>query len=184
MKKKMKRLADDKRRGYKNVLALSGAKGSQILNNKSEMDKLVGHATGEASEKEARAVAAAIGLPKTLSGLPGLRKPPGPDDEGAPLSRTMSMKSDVTTSAGESPSPTGALAQSPPFPGEEQSPEYEPLDSPVMSDEEEEKEEKDAKAESEGEEARGRTMSQDEGARRTGAKRFVFPNQKRSHSGG
>ncbi|KAI4211663.1 MAG: hypothetical protein LQ351_005566 [Letrouitia transgressa] len=195
LRKKKKRLADDKRRGYQDVLELSGAKGSQSL-NKSEMDKLVGETGGEASEQEAEAVAKAIGLSKSLASLPGLRKGPtsvADDAEGAPLSRAQSARSDYTTSGADSPSPEGGLAPDPGFLGEETSPDFEPLDSPVISGEEaeDEKEEsskvegkEDEKQDEEG--ARGwlAREEQAQGQKRTGAKRFVFPKGRRSSSPG
>lgn len=195
LRKKKKRLADDKRRGYQDVLELSGAKGSQSL-NKSEMDKLVGETGGEASEQEAEAVAKAIGLSKSLASLPGLRKGPtsvADDAEGAPLSRAQSARSDYTTSGADSPSPEGGLAPDPGLPGEETSPDFEPLESPVISeDEAEDEKEERGKAEGKEEErqdeegARGRLVREEQaqGQKRTGAKRFVFPKDRRSSSPG
>lgn len=182
--KKAKRLADEKRRNYQNVLELSGARGSQVLNsrNGSEMDKLLVDSmagTAEATEKEARAVAEAIGIPKSLRDSPGLRRPtPAPDDEGAPLARAQSARSGYTSSVGESPSPTGAFIVS-----EENSPEIEPLE--LSDDEEEEDDVAAVRAEETKEElARGRTMSQGSGQQRTGAKTFVFPEKRRKSAGG
>ncbi|KAL8820058.1 MAG: hypothetical protein Q9223_001636 [Gallowayella weberi] len=168
--KKAKRLADEKRKNYQGVLNLSGARGStQVLQNDTTEMQV------EASEKEAQAVAAAIGIPRSLSRLEGQRRPtPGPDDEGAPLARPLSTKSDYTPSVGDSPSPTGAFVVS-----GENSPDLEPLDSPAMSDEEM----GDSEAEGKREPARGRTMSQERG-KRTGAKTFVFPDRRRKGSGG
>ncbi|KAL8791080.1 MAG: hypothetical protein Q9213_000287 [Squamulea squamosa] len=180
--KKAKRLADEKRRNYQGVLNLSGARGStQVLqNNKNELDGIA-RTAGGASEKEAQAVAAAIGIPRSLSRLEGLRRPtPGPEDEGAPLARAQSVKSDYTTSVGDSPSPTGAYVMS-----EENSPELEPLDSPPMSEGEEDNGESEAEGKrAVGEPARGRMMSQDQGGKRTGAKTFVFPEKRRKSAGG
>lgn len=136
----------------------------------------------EASEKEAQAVAAAIGLPaRSLSKLSGLRRPaPEPDDEGAPLVR---MKTGASESVGaDSPSPTGAFVVS-----GENSPEFEPLDSPGGSDEEGGGgggDEGDEKTEESGDERRGRSRGMDEGAKRTGAKKFVFPKERRKSEGG
>ncbi|KAL8798228.1 MAG: hypothetical protein Q9182_006853 [Xanthomendoza sp. 2 TL-2023] len=177
--KKAKRLADEKRKNYQGVLNLSGAKGStQVLQNDTTEMSLAGTAVG-ASEKEAQAVAAAIGIPRSLSRLEGQRRPtPGPDDEGAPLSRSHSTKSDHTASVGDSPSPTGAFVVS-----GENSPELEALDTPTMSDEEMGDSEAEGKRVSLGEPARGRTMSQESG-KRTGAKTFVFPERRRKGSGG
>ncbi|KAL8935174.1 MAG: hypothetical protein Q9211_004832, partial [Gyalolechia sp. 1 TL-2023] len=88
--KKAKRLADERRRNYASVLEMSEARGSQPPMGPLGGDHLL--ATGgdaEASEKEAQAVAAAIGIPaRSLSRLPEVREPvPGPDEEEAPLTR-------------------------------------------------------------------------------------------------
>ncbi|KAL8861527.1 MAG: hypothetical protein Q9178_002051 [Gyalolechia marmorata] len=181
--KKAKRLADEKRRNYQGVLNLSGARGStQVLqDNQNEMECIASTAGG-ASEKEALAVAAAIGIPRSLSRLEGLRRPtPGPDDEGAPLARTLSGKSDYTTSVGDSPSPTGAFVVS-----GENSPELEPLDSPAMTDEDAGDSEVEGKSVDAVEpfRRRGRTMSHGEEGKTTGAKRFVFPDNRRKSVGG
>ena len=181
--KKAKRLADERRRNYQGVLNLSGARGStQVLqDNKNEMECIAGTAGG-ASEKEALAVAAAIGIPRSLSRLEGLRRPtPSPDDEGAPLARTLSGKSDYTTSVGDSPSPTGAYVVS-----GENSPELEPLDSPAMTDEDVVDSEVEGKSEDvvEPVRGRGRTMSHGEEGKTTGAKRFVFPEKRRKSLSG
>lgn len=131
----------------------------------------------EASEKEAQAVAAAIGLPRSLSKVPGLRRPtPAPDDEGAPLSKARGGSGTRTESIGaDSPSPTGAFVISEP-----DSPDYELLDSPEMSDDEEGLEADEKRDERQEEEKRGRARSQDSvGRKRTGAKTFVFPKERR-----
>ncbi|KAL8699851.1 MAG: hypothetical protein Q9201_005766 [Fulgogasparrea decipioides] len=181
--KKAKRLADEKRRNYHNVLELSGARGSQILNQASEMDKLLVDSMAgtsgmaEATEKEAQAVAEAIGIPKSLRDLPGLRRPtPGPEDEGAPLARAQSARNGYTSSVGESPSPTEAYVMS-----EGNSPEIEPLD---LSEEEDEEDEEGKREDKEEEPERGRTMRQEEGEKRTGAKRFIFPKERRKSESG
>lgn len=179
--KKAKRLADEKRKNYQGVLDLSGARGSTqaLQNDETDMECIAGRAAG-ASEKEAQAVAAAIGIPRSLSRMGGLRRStPAPDDEGAPLARTQSVKSDYTTSVGESPSPTGAFVVS-----GENSPELEPLDSPAMSDEDVGDSEAEGKRANSREPARGRTLSQDQGGTRTGAKTFVFPDRRRKSAGG
>lgn len=191
--KRAKRLADEKRRNYANVVELSGARGSQMVLNPVEglAEAAAGGPPTGASEKEAQAVAAAIGIPRSVSRLPGLRRPtPGPDDEGAPLSsrtRGASVGSVGRTESigADSPSPTGAFVISEP-----NSPEFEPLDSPAVSDEDVEW---DTAGTLEGaeetidegeEERRGRTMSQDVGPKRTGAKKFVFPKERRKSEGG
>ncbi|KAL8952006.1 MAG: hypothetical protein Q9222_002052 [Ikaeria aurantiellina] len=196
--KKHKRLADDRRRDYQNVIEMSGARGSQQALASSDskgMEKLVGGiadtktvaGTGgaAASEKEAQAVAKAIGLPRSLSRRAGsARRPttPGPDDEAAPLSRTHKSNNEYAASSvgGDSPSPTGAYVVS-----GENSPDFEPLDSPAMSeDDEDEGGDVDTEARGQGkaeeEEVRGRTRRQSlEGEKRTGAKTFVFPASRR-----
>ena len=135
-KKKRKRLADPNRKSYVGIMKESGASGSQVL-NKDEMDKLVGPSWGEASEHEALAVAEAIGLPGNTGAFAALRKERNPsrDEYGEPLSRVTSTRSDYTSEP-ESPSPTGYLTPDPPIPGELRSPEFENLESPAMSDEE------------------------------------------------
>lgn len=137
-KKKKKRLADPTRRGYLNILEKSGANGSQML-DKSERDKLVEQSGGEASEVEAQAVANAIGLSGNIGVFAGFRKDPR-DESGEPLSKVTSAKSDYT-SGPDSPSPTGALSPDNSLPGETRSPEFERLESPAMSDDEEERDE-------------------------------------------
>lgn len=190
--KKRKRLANEKRRNYANVVELSGARGSQMVLNPVEgLAEAVAGGTGapmmpEASEKEAQAVAAAIGLPRSLSKVPvGSRRPtPAPDDEGPPLSRTQSAK---TESVGaDSPSPTGAYVVSGP-----NSPEFEPLDDDTeISDEEgygqtlERMHGRGGGGESADEERRGRTRSQEpRRGKKTGAKTFVFPKERRKSEG-
>ncbi|KAL8993551.1 MAG: hypothetical protein Q9169_006259, partial [Polycauliona sp. 2 TL-2023] len=184
--KKSKRLADEKRRNYQGVLRLSGARGStqalQTNNNHSDMEGTAGGAT----EKEAQAVAAAIGIPRSLSRLEGLRKPtPGPEDESAPLVRTHSGNTNTTSVGNDSPSPTGAYMVS-----GGNSPDLEPLDDdslPVSDAEEEENENVGDKSKSEEARGRQRATSLDEGGeggKRKGAKTFVFPEKKRKGSGG
>ncbi|MCJ1464166.1 hypothetical protein MMC07_002779 [Pseudocyphellaria aurata] len=137
-KKKKKRLADPTRRGYINILEKSGASGSQML-DKSERDKVVGPSVGEASEVEAQAVANAIGLPGNIGVFAGFRKE-GRDVFGEPLSRVASAKTDYTIRP-DSPSTVGALSPDHSVPGESRSPEFERLDSPAMSDDEEARDE-------------------------------------------
>ncbi|KAL8846293.1 MAG: hypothetical protein Q9221_008609 [Calogaya cf. arnoldii] len=190
--KKAKRLADEKRRNYQSVLNLSGARGSTqaLQNNDTEMKQHIAGTAGGATEKEALAVAAAIGIgmPKPLSRLEGLRRfIPGPDDEGAPLSRTHSVNTNTPSVGNDSPSPTGAYMVS----GENSS-DVEPLDLTDDEDEErddeaEGKSEVDAEGKSEEVRGRERTMSHGEGEKggeRKGAKTFVFPEKKRKSSGG
>lgn len=135
-KKKKKRLADPTRRGYLDILEKSGANGSQML-DKSERDKLVEQSGGEASEVEAQAVANAIGLSGSIGVFAGFRKE-ARDDSGEPLSKVTSAKSDYT-SGPDSPSPTGPLSPDNSIPGDMRSHEFERLESPAMSDDEEER---------------------------------------------
>lgn len=133
-KKKRKRLADPNRRTYMDILEQSGANGSQML-HKSERDKLIGQHGGEATEKEAEAVAQAIGLPGSIGDFASFRKgsTTTTDEDGATLTKTTSAKSDGT-SGPESPSPVGGmLFPDSPVRGERRR-------SPVASDEEEEEE--------------------------------------------
>ncbi|KAL8964367.1 MAG: hypothetical protein Q9183_004500 [Haloplaca sp. 2 TL-2023] len=186
--RRQKRALDEKRQNYQNVLDRSGGRGITS-------GELADGGMKEATEQEARAVAAAIGIPRSLRDLPGLRRPvattPGDDSEGAPLARTQSGKSAYASSMGESPSPTGAFVVS-----EGNSPEMDPLE---LSDEGEDEavddggdedeggkviEEEEEEEEEEGKE-RGRTMSQgEERQQRTGAKTFVFPEKRKKSAGG
>ena len=97
-KKKKKRQADPSRRGYMDILERSGAKGGHVL-DPSNRNSIVAEA-GTATEKEARAVAAAIGLPTAYDKV---------ENDGGPLVKVQSGRSDYT-SGPESPSPTGGLS--------------------------------------------------------------------------
>lgn len=110
--------------------------------HKSERNKMVEHAGGEASEKEARAVAQAIGLPSAFTGaFGGLgKKEKSVTDgkgEGSPLGRVVSGRSDYTTDDPESPSPTGALSPDVQSSTDAKSPVFERLESPAISGDEE-----------------------------------------------
>ena len=134
-KKKKRRLADPSRSGYKDILEKSG------MLHKSERNKMVEHTGGEASEKEARAVAQAIGLPTAFTGaFGGLGKKDKSaieaKGEGAPLSRVVSARSDYTTDDPESPSPTGALSPDMQSSMDAKSPGFERLESPAISGDE------------------------------------------------
>lgn len=98
-KKKKKRQADPSRRSYMDILERSGARGGHIL-DPSNRNSIVAE-SGTATDKEARAVAAAIGLP-------GVYQEKN-DDDGGPLRKVQSGRSDYT-SGPESPSPTGELS--------------------------------------------------------------------------
>ena len=97
-KKKKKRQADPSRRGYMDMLERSGARGGHVL-DPSNRNSIVAE-SGTATEREARAVAAAIGLPTTYDKA---------EDDGGPLKKVQSGRSDYTSGA-ESPSPTGGLS--------------------------------------------------------------------------
>ncbi|KAI9870059.1 MAG: hypothetical protein M1830_004734, partial [Pleopsidium flavum] len=97
-KKKKKRQADPSRRSYMDILERSGAKGGHVL-DPNNRNSIVAE-SGTATEKEARAVAAAIGLPGSYNKV---------DDDGGPLRKVQSGRSDYT-SGPESPSPTGGLS--------------------------------------------------------------------------
>jgi hypothetical protein len=124
-KKKHKRLNDPSRRDYSKILELSTTLGSQHLLDKANRYSKVGNVPS-VTEQEAIAVARAIGLPKSMETV----------DEGAPLTRVYSAKSDGT-SGPESPSPTGPLSPDPQM-VVMKSPVLGTLDSPVGSEEEDE----------------------------------------------
>lgn len=137
-KKKAKRRADPNRKSYMDILGRTGASGSQIF-DMIENEMPAGQ-TNEEAEKEAKAVAQAIGLPAEFPTFEGFPKPSDGTDpgEGVPLAKATSMKSDYT-SGPESPSPTGGLSPDETFQGEMRSPELEDLGSPQLSEDEEER---------------------------------------------
>lgn len=75
--------------------------------DKNERDKMVPQSGGEASQVEAQAVADAIGLNEKIGIFANFRKEVTQDDDGHPLAKVASVKSDDTSA--ESPSPTGSL---------------------------------------------------------------------------
>lgn len=75
--------------------------------DKNERDKMVPQSGGEASEVEAQAVADAIGLNEKIGIFANFRKEETQDDDGHPLAKVASVKSEGTSA--ESPSPTGSL---------------------------------------------------------------------------
>lgn len=97
-KKKAKRLADPTRKGYISILDNANASGG------GDFHALSKEGPKEADGEEAMAVAKAIGLNQ---GAFEDRKGTERDGEGAPLSRTSSVKSDAVTE--DSPSPEGPL---------------------------------------------------------------------------
>lgn len=131
-KKKKKRLADPNRRTYQDIRDQSGHAGSQML-DKSEREKVVAQSIGQASEGEAAAVAKAIGIPGSHGLFTNFRKEKSGDGEGAALRRAARERSD-DAGGEETPSPEGGLSPDDPLPGERQSPEFEKLDSPALSD--------------------------------------------------
>lgn len=133
MKKKKKRQEDPTRRNYDHILELSGAKSGLVL-DKSSKHSPIGPLPG-ATEQEAEAVAQAVGV----------QQGPSSADEGAPLSRVVSGRSDVS-SGPESPSPTGPLSPDPRS-VVLKSPTLDNIDSPSASeDSEQEDEESSAKS--------------------------------------
>lgn len=107
--------------------------------DKNEREKLVEQSGGDASETEAEAVAKAIGLSGNIGVFASYRKEASGGDDGEPLSKVISAKSDYT-SGPDSPSPTGPLSPDDPIPGEMRIPEFARFDSPAMSEDEEEAE--------------------------------------------
>ncbi|KAL9625781.1 MAG: hypothetical protein Q9160_000101 [Pyrenula sp. 1 TL-2023] len=126
LKKKKKRQEDPSRRNYDHILELSGAKSGLL--DKSAKQSPVGPLP-DATEQEAEAVAQALGLQQGTTAA----------DEGAPLSRVVSGRSDVT-SGPESPSPNGPLSPDP-LSVVMKSPTLENLDSPSASEESDQDEE-------------------------------------------
>ena len=120
------------------MLAKTGAKGSNVF-NRIETENALGEASAEASQKEADAVARAIGIPTEFSASSVLKRKGSKGSElseGAPLSRTVSGRTDYT-SGPESPSPTGGLSPDMSLMDESKSPEMEDLPSPDFDGEEE-----------------------------------------------
>ena len=126
-KKKAKRLANPTRQGYSSILVNATASGEGV-----SFDAVSRHQrAGEASDGEAQAVAKAIGLKERATGS-------GDGMEGAPLSRTVSVKSEAATE--DSPSPTGPLVID--DEGLEEVPKMELLGEPVLSETEREDQKK------------------------------------------
>jgi hypothetical protein len=118
-KRKAKRKQNPNRGNYSRILELS--EGSEHLLNKANRDLQVGGGPAATTE-EAIAVAKALGLPKFMEKV----------DDGAPLAKVQSAKSDGT-SGPESPSPTGPLSPDPMM-VVMKSPVLGGLDSPLGSD--------------------------------------------------
>ena len=115
------------------MLAKTGEKGSNVF-NRIETERALGEASAEASQKEAEAVARAIGIPTEFSASTVLRRKSSKSSElseGAPLSRTVSGRTDYT-SGPESPSPTGGLSPDMSLMDESKSPEMDDLPSPDL----------------------------------------------------
>ena len=121
-KKKKKRQADPNRKGYMHILEKSGVKGGHTL-DRSNRNRLVEDAP-VATDNEAEAVAAAIGLAPNHE---------GPADFAA-LNKVQSAKSDANSM--ESPSSTDeVLMDDPKSPGlVMKSPGLSNLDSPALSE--------------------------------------------------
>ena len=132
-KKKRKRKADPTRKAYTEMLGKTGEKGSNVF-SRIETEKAPGEISAEASQKEADAVARAIGIPTEFSAVTVLRRKSSKASEmseGAPLSRTVSGRSDYTSGA-DSPSPTGGLSPDMTLMDDTKSPELEDLSSPEL----------------------------------------------------
>ena len=127
-----------------NILERSGVAGSQSL-DKTERDRLVTQPEGEASEKEAEAVAKAIGLSEDMGTTAGSVKDSIAEEDGGPLAKIASLKSDYT-SGPESPSPIEVLNPFGSVPGESKGPELEGIDSPTTSDVEDDDEDEEEKS--------------------------------------
>ena len=98
-KKRKKRLADPSRQNYSSILDQTNATSSGAF------ESLVRQSAGKASKDEAAAVAKAIGLNEGFGVWKGFKKE---DEDG--LALTTSARSNTTSEAEESPSPTGPLA--------------------------------------------------------------------------
>ena len=117
--------------------------------DKKERDKMVPHSGGEASELEAQAVADAIGLNEKIGIFANFRKEETEDDDGHPLAKVASVKSDCASGV-ESPSPTGSFGSDNTEGPDMKNTEFERLDTDqeleeegAEDDEEEEEEEED-----------------------------------------
>ena len=131
-KKKRKRRLDPTRRVYQEMLG--SEKGSNVFNRIEADHSSPGEITPEASQKEADAVARAIGIPTEYSASTVLRRKGSRASEvgeGAPLTKTTSARSDYT-SGPESPSPTGGLSPDMSLMDDSRSPELEDLPSPDL----------------------------------------------------
>ena len=129
------------------MLEKTGAKGSNVF-NRIETSGSLGEVSEEASQREADAVARAIGIPTEYSASTVLKRKSSRASEtsdGGPLSKTVSAKSDYT-SGGESPSPTGALSPDMSLMDEAKSPELEDLPSPELDADDEDEGDDDEEA--------------------------------------
>ena len=98
-KKRKKRLADPGRQNYSSILDQTNASGSGAF------ESLARQSAGQANETEAAAVLKAIGVSEGSGAWKGFKKD---IEDGAPLTKTVSGRSDATSEA-ESPSPMGPL---------------------------------------------------------------------------
>lgn len=145
-KKKRKRLQNPARRAYQNIFEKSGVNIGHMF-DKNERDKVVPQSGGEASEVEAQAVADAIGLNEKIGIFANFRKEVTQDDDGHPLAKVASVKSDCTSA--ESPSPTGSLGPEDTEGPDLKNTEFEPLDADQQLEEEGVEEEADEEEEAE-----------------------------------
>lgn len=145
-KMKKKRLADPSRRTFQDIFDQSGRAGRQTLDKYQREKVLQQQSIGEASEREAAAVAAAIGVSSNNNTglfanfreekLRDERERRGDSEAAAALRRGSLGRSEYIAAREETPSPVGGLSPDEPLPGEKRSPEFEKLDSPAMSDDE------------------------------------------------
>ena len=175
-KKKRKRLQNPARRVYQNIFEKSGVNIGHMF-DKNERDKLVPQSGGEASEVEAQAVADAIGLNEKIGIFANFRKEVQ-DDDGHPLAKVASVKSDCTSA--ESPSPTGSLGLENTEGPDLKNTDFEPLEPDQELEEEgaeegveEEVEEEAEEAEEEEEEAEEEAEEEEDGADELKDKRRV-----------
>ncbi|MCJ1313862.1 hypothetical protein MMC25_007542 [Agyrium rufum] len=120
-KKKRKRVADPNRRAYMNMLQQNGAATSGLLDRIEKGEFHAKGGTAADNEKEAQAVARAIGLPTVYSdkAASGSRRSSVDvsvlgGENGAPLTKITSVRSDYT-SGQDSPSPQGGMSPDPAF---------------------------------------------------------------------
>lgn len=123
------------------ILEKTGEKGRNVF-NRIETEKAPAEVSAEASQREAEAVARAIGIPTEYSASTVLKRKGSRASElseGAPLSKTVSARSDYT-SGPESPSPTGGLSPDMSLMDESKSPDIEYFPGPESEADDEDEE--------------------------------------------